>query len=93
MQLHRYDVVVVGAGAAGLRAALEASGSTRTAVLSKLHPTRSLTGAAQAGINAALGSPSGPDGDSWEQHAADTIDGRRFPRRPGGRGADVPGGT
>jgi succinate dehydrogenase / fumarate reductase flavoprotein subunit len=79
MQLHRYDhryeVVVVGAGAAGLRAALEASGSSRTAVVSKLHPTRSATGAAQAGINAALGSTatSGAGEDSWEQHALDTV--------------------
>jgi succinate dehydrogenase / fumarate reductase flavoprotein subunit len=66
---HSYDVVVVGAGAAGLRAALEACGSARTAVLSKVHPTRSLTGAAQAGINAALVG----EGDSWEQHAYDTV--------------------
>jgi succinate dehydrogenase flavoprotein subunit len=76
MQLHRYDhaydVVVVGAGAAGLRAALAASSDARTAVLSKLHPLRSLTGAAQAGINAALGhSAQGAGG--WEQHAAETI--------------------
>ena len=76
MQLHRYDhaydVVVVGAGAAGLRAALAASGDARTAVLSKLHPVRSLTGAAQAGINAALGHAA-HDAGGWEQHAAETI--------------------
>jgi succinate dehydrogenase / fumarate reductase flavoprotein subunit len=76
MQLHRYDVIVVGAGGAGLRAALEASGSARTAVVSKLHPTRSGTGAAQAGINAALGSAArgnASDDDSWERHAFDTV--------------------
>ncbi len=67
---HRYEVVVVGAGAAGLRAALEASGSARTAVVSKLHPTRSATSAAQAGVNAALGNAGE---DSWEQHAFDTV--------------------
>ncbi len=72
---HRYDVVVVGAGAAGLRAALQASGSARTAVISKLHPTRSATGAAQAGINAALGSTatSNAGEDGWERHAFDTV--------------------
>jgi succinate dehydrogenase / fumarate reductase flavoprotein subunit len=75
---HRYDVVVVGAGGAGLRAALEASRTARTAVVSKLHPTRSATSAAQAGINAALGisgalGNSGPVTAGWEQHALDTV--------------------
>jgi succinate dehydrogenase / fumarate reductase flavoprotein subunit len=81
MQLHRfghsYDVVVVGAGAAGLRAALQAAGSVRTAVVSKVHPTRSLTGAAQAGINAALGS-GGDSDDTWAQHAYDTVEAGDF---------------
>ena len=46
---HTYDAVIVGAGGAGMRAAIEASGSVRTAVISKLYPTRSHTGAAQGG--------------------------------------------
>jgi len=54
MQTHQYDVVIVGAGGAGMRAALEASGEARTAVISKLYPTRSHTGAAQGGMCAAL---------------------------------------
>ena len=45
MQLHRYDVVIVGAGGAGLRAAIEFGQRARTAVLTKLYPTRSHTGA------------------------------------------------
>ncbi|MEP6855033.1 MAG: FAD-binding protein, partial [Pedococcus sp.] len=54
MQTHKYDVVIVGAGGAGMRAALEPSTRTRTAVLTKLYPTRSHTGAAQGGMCAAL---------------------------------------
>ncbi len=49
MQEHRYDVVIVGAGGAGMRAAIEAGPRARTAVLTKLYPTRSHTGAAQGG--------------------------------------------
>jgi succinate dehydrogenase / fumarate reductase flavoprotein subunit len=55
MQTHQFDVVIVGAGGAGMRAALESSARTRTAVISKLYPTRSHTGAAQGGMCAALG--------------------------------------
>ena len=51
---HTYDAVIVGAGGAGLRAALEAGGRVKTAVVSKLYPTRSHTGAAQGGMCAAL---------------------------------------
>ena len=52
---HTYDAVIVGAGGAGLRAAIETSDRVRTAVISKLYPTRSHTGAAQGGVCAALG--------------------------------------
>jgi succinate dehydrogenase / fumarate reductase, flavoprotein subunit len=53
--VHQFDVVVVGAGGAGLMAGLYASRTAKTAVISKLYPTRSHTGAAQGGISAALG--------------------------------------
>jgi succinate dehydrogenase / fumarate reductase flavoprotein subunit len=69
---HIYDAVIVGAGGAGLRAALEASREVRTAVISKLYPTRSHTGTAQGGMCAALGNV---EEDSWEWHAFDTVKG------------------
>jgi succinate dehydrogenase / fumarate reductase, flavoprotein subunit len=69
---HTYDAVIVGAGGAGLRAAIEASGSVSTAVISKLYPTRSHTGTAQGGMCAALGNV---EEDSPEWHAFDTIKG------------------
>ncbi len=72
MQTHSYDVVIIGAGGAGMRAALEASRRARTAVLSKLYPTRSHTGAAQGGMCAALGNT---EEDSWEWHTFDTVKG------------------
>ncbi len=72
MQTHQYDVVIVGAGGAGMRAALESSTRARTAVLSKLYPTRSHTGAAQGGMCAALGNV---EEDNWEWHTFDTIKG------------------
>jgi succinate dehydrogenase / fumarate reductase, flavoprotein subunit len=56
MQTHQYDAIIVGAGGAGLMAALYASqGGAKVAVVSKLYPTRSHTGTAQGGIGAALG--------------------------------------
>ena len=70
--IHEYDVVIVGAGGAGLYAALEASKSARVAVVSKLYPSRSHTGAAQGGIGAALGNL---DEDKPEWHAFDTVKG------------------
>lgn len=69
---HDYDAVIVGAGGAGLYAALVASGRVRTAVLSKVHPLRSHTGAAQGGIGAALGNV---EEDRPEWHAFDTVKG------------------
>nr|MDQ6928574.1 FAD-binding protein [Actinomycetota bacterium] len=74
MQVHRhtYDAVIVGAGGAGLRAAIETAGKCRTAVVSKLYPTRSHTGAAQGGMCAALANV---EEDSWEWHAFDTVKG------------------
>jgi succinate dehydrogenase / fumarate reductase, flavoprotein subunit len=69
---HSYDAVIVGAGGAGLRAAIEASASVSTAVISKLYPTRSHTGTAQGGMCAALGNV---EEDSPEWHAFDTIKG------------------
>ena len=69
---HEYDAVIVGAGGAGLYAALRASHRVRTAVLSKVHPLRSHTGAAQGGIGAALGNV---EEDRPEWHAFDTVKG------------------
>ena len=72
MQTHMYDVVIVGAGGAGMRAALESGQRTRTAVLTKLYPTRSHTGAAQGGMCAALANV---EEDNWEWHTFDTVKG------------------
>ena len=72
MQTHKYDVVIVGAGGAGMRAALEAGPRARTAVLTKLYPTRSHTGAAQGGMCAALANV---EEDNWEWHTFDTVKG------------------
>ncbi|WP_433195219.1 succinate dehydrogenase flavoprotein subunit [Nocardia sp. CA-107356] len=72
IQEHRYDVVIVGAGGAGMRAAIEAGPRARTAVLTKLYPTRSHTGAAQGGMCAALANV---EEDNWEWHTFDTVKG------------------
>jgi succinate dehydrogenase / fumarate reductase flavoprotein subunit len=72
---HKFDAVFVGAGGSGLMAALVASRGLRVAVLSKLHPTRSHTGAAQGGIGAALGNVGE---DHWEWHAFDTVKGSDY---------------
>ena len=69
---HQYDVVIVGAGGAGMRAAIEAGPKAKTAVITKLYPTRSHTGAAQGGMAAALANV---ENDNWEWHTFDTVKG------------------
>ena len=69
---YEHDVVIVGAGGAGMRAAIEAGPHAKTAVISKLFPTRSHTGAAQGGMAAALANV---EEDSWEWHTFDTVKG------------------
>ena len=73
--VHQFDVVVVGAGGAGLMAGLYASRNAKTAVISKLYPTRSHTGAAQGGISAALGNY---EEDKPEWHTYDTVKGSDY---------------
>ncbi len=72
MAYHRYDAVVVGAGGAGLMAAIQMAGKANVAVVSKLYPPRSHTGAAQGGISAALGNVE-EDHPQW--HMFDTVKG------------------
>ena len=74
-QTHDYDVIIVGGGGAGLMAALHATRGARTAVLSKLYPIRSHTGAAQGGVCAALGNE---EADSAEWHTYDTVKGSDY---------------
>jgi succinate dehydrogenase / fumarate reductase flavoprotein subunit len=74
-QTHTFDAIIVGAGGAGLMAALYASRGANVAVISKLYPTRSHTGAAQGGIGAALGNL---EEDRWEWHAYDTVKGSDY---------------
>ncbi len=75
MKIHKFEVIVVGAGGAGLMAALYASKSADTAVISKLYPTRSHTGAAQGGVGAALGNT---EEDHPEWHTYDTVKGSDY---------------
>lgn len=73
-----HDILIVGGGLAGLSAALASDPALSVAVISKVHPLRSHSVAAQGGINAALGNnPDGKD-DSWERHAFDTIKGSDY---------------
>ncbi len=69
---HRFDAVIVGAGGAGLMAAIQMAGKANVAVVSKLYPPRSHTGAAQGGISAALGNV---EEDHWRWHMFDTVKG------------------
>ena len=72
MAYHRFDAVIVGAGGAGLMAAIQMAGHANIAVVSKLYPPRSHTGAAQGGVSAALGNT---EEDHWEWHMFDTVKG------------------
>ena len=72
--MHEHDVLVIGGGGAGLRAAIAANEEgADVAIVTKLHPVRSHTGAAEGGINAAL-----REGDDWELHAYDTMKGSDY---------------
>ncbi|KXK48530.1 MAG: aspartate oxidase [Chlorobi bacterium OLB5] len=73
--IHKFDVVIVGAGGAGLRAAVEIPKEYSCAVISKVFPTRSHTGTAQGGVCAAL---SNEEEDSWLNHAFDTVKGSDY---------------
>jgi succinate dehydrogenase / fumarate reductase flavoprotein subunit len=70
-----HDIVIIGAGLAGLRAAVECLGQADVAVVSKVFPTRSHSGAAQGGITAALGNE---EEDRWEWHLFDTVKGSDY---------------
>jgi succinate dehydrogenase / fumarate reductase flavoprotein subunit len=79
--VHEHDVIIIGGGLTGLRAALEFSrAGINSAVISKVHPLRSHSVAAQGGMNAALGNVrgEGDSEDSWERHAYDTVKGSDF---------------
>ncbi len=77
--IYKYDIVIVGGGLTGLRAALVASKQKfKTAILSKVHPLRSHSVAAQGGINAPFGNAPGGENDTWKDHASDTIKGSDY---------------
>ena len=73
--IHQHDFIIIGAGLAGLRAAVECVGQGDVAVVSKVFPTRSHSGAAQGGITASLGNE---EEDRWEWHLFDTVKGSDY---------------
>ena len=73
--MYSHDVIIVGSGLAGLRAALEVVGHLDVAVLTKVYPSRSHSGAAQGGVAASLGNA---DGDSLDAHIYDTVKGADY---------------
>ena len=70
---YKHDMLIIGAGLSGLRVAIQLAGKFDVAVISKVHPLRSHSVAAQGGINASLG-----EEDSWESHAFDTVKGSDY---------------
>ncbi|MFX1525869.1 MAG: FAD-binding protein, partial [Promethearchaeota archaeon] len=78
MRVEEFDALIVGAGLSGLRAGLELSKKWNTAVISKVYPVRSHSGAAQGGINAALGNLEEGKGDTPKSHAFDTVKGSDY---------------
>jgi succinate dehydrogenase / fumarate reductase flavoprotein subunit len=79
--IHPHDVLIIGGGLTGLRAALRVSDAgLDVAVVSKVHPLRSHSVAAQGGMNASLGNVEGEDGtkDNWQNHAYDTVEGSDY---------------
>jgi succinate dehydrogenase / fumarate reductase, flavoprotein subunit len=78
MRIEKFDAIVVGAGLSGLRAGLELSKKWNVAVISKVYPVRSHSGAAQGGINAALGNRPDNKEDTPERHAYDTVYGSDY---------------
>ncbi|MFX0151456.1 MAG: FAD-dependent oxidoreductase [Candidatus Hodarchaeota archaeon] len=78
MNLKEYDAIIVGGGLSGLRAGVELSKEWNVALISKVVPVRSHSGAAQGGINAALGNTEAGKNDSPERHAFDTVKGSDY---------------
>lgn len=78
-EIHTHDAIIIGGGLTGLRAAVEVhERGLDAAIISKVHPLRSHSVAAQGGINAALGNAVGAGDDSWEDHAFDTVKGSDY---------------
>lgn len=81
LTIHYHDVLVIGGGLTGLRASLQVSNAgINVAVVTKVHPLRSHSVAAQGGMNASLGNVQGEGGtiDNWETHAYDTVKGSDY---------------
>lgn len=81
LTIHHYDVLIIGGGLTGLRASLQVSDAeVNVGVITKVHPLRSHSVAAQGGMNASLGNVPGEGGiiDSWEAHAYDTVKGSDY---------------
>jgi succinate dehydrogenase / fumarate reductase, flavoprotein subunit len=78
-EMHKHQVLIVGGGMAGLRAAIESyDQGADTAVISQVYPIRSHSGAAQGGINGSLANVPESKDDNWEKHAFDTVKGSDF---------------